>query len=135
MSARALALIAALATVAFACGGSDGIEPPPPPPAEPGSINVDLDAAPGEHGAIQLAVVGGAVDSVTGLSGYEVFYSASATGGRALVFGSIVNGPLIKVWVPDVSRASRYTVAVTEGALRGTYQLVLGVSYHVSQRP
>jgi hypothetical protein len=136
MNRRAPAVIAALASAAIACGGSDGVGPPPPPatPADPGPINFDLAAAPGDHGAIQLSIVGGAVDSVTGLSGYEVFSTSSPTGSRALVFGSIVDGPLIRVWVPDLSRASRYTVAVSEGAIRGTYQLVLGSSYQVTRR-
>jgi hypothetical protein len=134
MSARAAAL-ALLAPAVFACGGSDGVEPPPPPPAEPGPVNFDLEVPGGEHGGLQLMIAGGPVDSVTPLSGYEVFYTASPTGGRALVFGSIVAGPLIRVWVPTLSRASQYTVTVSEGAIRGTYQVVTGPSYRVTRQP
>lgn len=139
MSPRGFALAAALGCAGFACGGSDGVEPPPPPPpppAGPAAINFDVTTDLSlEHGGLLLAVVGGAVDSVTGLAGYEVFHASSATGARAIVFGAIVNGPLMRVWVPDASRAAQYGVTVTEGAVRGSYAVLPGTIYQVSRRP
>ncbi|MGH7515925.1 MAG: hypothetical protein ACREOC_00440 [Gemmatimonadales bacterium] len=139
MSRRGSALTLALSCVGFACGGSDGVgppPPPPPPPGEPGALNFHVvTAANLEDGGLLLTVLGGAVDSVTGLAGYEVFHTLTATGARAMVFGPIVDGPLIQVWVPDVSRAGHYSVGVDEGAIRGTYDVVPGAAYSVTHQP
>jgi len=139
MSRRGSTLALALAWVGFACGGSDGVgppPPPPPPPAEPGAVNFHVvTAADLEDGGLLLTVLGGAVDSVTGLAGYEVFQTLTTTGARAMVFGSIVDGPLIRVWVPDVSRAGLYSVRVDEGAIRGTYDVVPGAAYSMTRQP
>ncbi len=139
MSRRGSTFALALACIGFACGGSDGVgppPPPPPPPVAPGAVNFDVVTAVNlEDGGLLLTVLGGAVDSVTGLAGYEVFQTLTATGARAMVFGSIVDGPLIRVWVPDVSRAGQYSVRVDEGAIRGTYAVLPGASYSVTRQP
>lgn len=134
MSPRAVALLAAVC-VGYSCGGGDSAGPPPPPPAEPGPIDFNVTASAGvEHGGLLLTILGGAVDSVTGLAGYEVFHTVTATGARALVFGSIVDGPLVRVWIPDRSQAAQYSVRADEGAVRGTYATVGGDSYSVAHQ-
>jgi hypothetical protein len=138
MSRSGSAFALALSWVGFACGGSDGVGPPPPPPPPPveqGAINFAVvTAANVEDGGLLLTVLGGAVDSVTGLAGYEVFQTLTTSGARAMVFGSIVDGPLIQVWVPDASRAGDYSVRVDEGAIRGTYDVLPGASYSVTRQ-
>ncbi len=139
MTARRAALAVGFACAAFACGGSDGVEPPPPPPpppAEPGGINFNVVTPENsDDGALLLTVLGGVVDSVTGLAGYEAFHARTSASTRAMVFGSIVDGPLIRVWVPDLSLGARYSVRVDEGAIRGTYDVLPGTSYQVARTP
>jgi hypothetical protein len=130
-----LALVVTLAWVGWGCGGSDGVEPPPPP-SGPGVVAFDVvTAAEVDDGALLLTVLGGAVDSVTASAGYEVFHAVTATGARAMVFGGIVDGPLLRVWVPEVGQAGGYSVRVDEGAAREGYGVVAGGSYQVSRHP
>jgi hypothetical protein len=88
-----------------------------------------------EDGALLITVLGGAVDSVTGSAGYEVFHSATSTGARAIVVGNIVDGPVLRVWVPDVSQAAGYSAQVVEGAVRATYGLVAAEAYQLTRTP
>jgi hypothetical protein len=135
---RAGPLAAFLTALVLACGGDGGIEPPPPmpTPAVPGPITFDIAVSDGaDHGAVLFTVTGGPVDSVTGLSGYEVFHSLASTGARGMAFGSLVNGPLLQVWVPDQSRGDQYGVRVDEGAVRGTWATVSPESYSVAREP
>ena len=134
----ATATLGTLCALAAGCGGDGGIGPPlpPPPPSGPGAIGFDVATAPGaEHGAILLTVAGGAVDSVTAAGGYEAFQTLTTAGARAIVVGAIADGPLIRVWVPDVARADRYSVQVEEGALRGSYATVPAGNYAVTRGP
>ena len=78
---RQLALL--LPGLVLACGGDGGNAPPPPTPSPtgPGPISFDIAVSAGaNHGAVLFTVTGGPVDSVTGLSGYEVFHSLTSTG-------------------------------------------------------
>lgn len=133
---RQLALL--LPALALACGGDGGNAPPPPTPSPtgPGPVSFDIAVSAGaNHGAVLFTVTGGPVDSVTGLSGYEVFHSLTSTGARGMAFGTLVNGPLVQVWVPDRSRADGYTVQVDEGAVRGTWATLTAESYSVARSP
>ncbi|MGH6691482.1 MAG: hypothetical protein ACREOF_10735 [Gemmatimonadales bacterium] len=139
MSRRGSALVLALACAGFACGGNDNVGPrpaPPPPPAEAGPIDFAVTTpATHQHGALLVTIGGGTVDSVAGMQGYDVFHSITSTGARAMVFGAIVDGRLIRVWVPDASQAVRYSVQVDEGAVRGTYEVLPGSRYQVTRQP
>ncbi|HET8622316.1 MAG TPA: hypothetical protein VFM14_02015 [Gemmatimonadales bacterium] len=139
MRRRALGPLAALSLVVWACGDGDQVgppPPPPPPPAEPGPVDFDVTtSADVDDGALLLTVFGGPVDSVRGLAGYDVLDAPIATGARAIVYGAIVDGALLRVWVPNASLAARYSVRVDEGARRATYEVVPGASYTVSRRP
>lgn len=139
MSRHGYFVALAIAWLGLGCGSSDGIgppPPPPPPPATPGAIEFDVATPPDlEHGGLLLTIQGGAVDSVTAAAGYEVFHTLTPTGAKAMIFGAIVNGRLVKVWVPDVSQAGRYSGRVDEGAVRGTYGVVAGDSYQMNRLP
>jgi hypothetical protein len=136
---RTLGRLAPLITaLALACGGDGGIEPPPPapPPSGPGPVSFDIAVSTGaDHGAVLFTVTGGVVDSVTGLAGYQVFHTLTSTGARGMAFGSIVNGPLVQVWVPDRAGAAGYAVRVDEGAVRGTWATLSPESYSVARAP
>jgi hypothetical protein len=130
------ALALTLAVGVWGCGGNDGIGPPPPPPNAPGALTFDVTTpADLEDGALLITVSGGPVDSVSGMGTYEVFHTVTATGARAMIFGAIGDGPLMRVWVPDLSQAAAYGVQVEEGAVRGTYAIVEAGSYTVTRRP
>ncbi len=137
MNRARFGLAAGLACFGLGCGsGTEPPPPPPPPPAGPGPISFELvTPADVEDGALLLTVLGGAVDSVTGAAGYEVFHALTPAGAKAIVIGSIVDGPLVRVWVPDASRSARYAVQVEEGAARATYGVVPSTSYQVIRRP
>ena len=126
----------ATAIFATACGDGDQIGPPPPPPAEPGAacFAVTPGAAVAD-GALLLTVSGGPVDSVTALGGYDVLQAQAEAATRAIVYGAIVDGALLRVWVPNASLAAQYSVRVDEGARRGTYEAVPGAAYSVVRRP
>ena len=70
-----------------------------------------------------LEVAGGTVDSVTAL-GYRTEASSVGTAPiRIVVRGSLRDGKLVRIWVPDRTRASDYSANVVEAAARGTYLL------------
>jgi hypothetical protein len=99
---------------------------------------VDFDVATAsqvDDGAVLLTVVGGPVDSVSALAGYEVLQARTPSSTRAIVYGAIGDGPLLRVWVPNASLAAQYSVRVDEGARRGTYEVIPGASYSVTRRP
>lgn len=126
----------ATAIFATACGDGDQIGPPPPPPAEPGPVDFDVTTgADVDDGALLLTVSGGPVDSVTALGGYDVLQAQAEAATRAIVYGAIVDGALLRVWVPNASLAAQYSVRVDEGARRGTYEAVPGAAYSVVRRP
>ena len=107
MRRRALGPLAALSLAVWACGDGDQVgppPPPPPPPAEPGPVDFDVTtSADVDDGALLLTVLGGPVDSVRGLAGYDVLDAPTATGAKAIVYGAIVDGALLRVWVPNAS--------------------------------
>jgi hypothetical protein len=126
----------ASALFASACGDGDQIGPPPPPLAEPGPVDFDVTTrADVDDGALLLTVSGGPVDSVTALGGYEVLHAQAEAATRAIVYGPIVDGALLRVWVPNASLAAQYGVRVDEGARRGTYEAIPGGAYSVMRRP
>lgn len=103
-------------------------------PGVPGILSVTLDAAAGNAGAILLSVTD-AVDSVTAVSPYSSFATASAQGANIVVTGDLAPGELVRLWVPDLSAAAGYQVTVHEVALKATFTLEPLQGYPVGIQP
>ena len=88
---------------------------------KPGWLSVVLTTPNQNDGMVQLSVSGAPIDSLelTG-SGYA---SLGGGGGKLLVTGAVQSGIVARIWVPDLSAASRYQGTVEAAAARSTYQL------------
>jgi hypothetical protein len=117
----ALLLIVLLAT---ACGQGELVSPhvPDMAPATAGWLSLTFMTPRADDGAVQLTVLGPAMDSLqlAGVAGV-----ASSSGGVAhfVVTGRVAGGVVARFWVPDTRRVSQYVARVNEVATRGTYQL------------
>ena len=117
MSSARLMLLAALLGV-VACGGGSDLSAP-----LSGPLDLVLQTPADNDGIVLLEVAGGTVDSVTAL-GYRTEASSVGTAPiRIVVSGSLRDGKLVRIWVPDRTRASDYSANVVEAAARGTYLL------------
>ncbi|HEY4320794.1 MAG TPA: hypothetical protein VGM77_06380 [Gemmatimonadales bacterium] len=100
----------------------DGTTTTLPPAATAGYLTVRLATPRGDDGAVQFAVHGPAIDSVT-LLNYDGFVSNDGLSANFVVTGNVANGEVAHVFVPDLSKASNYTVSVAAAAARTSYQL------------
>jgi hypothetical protein len=117
MSSRRAVFLAALLGVT-ACGGGSDLSAP-----LSGPLDLVLQTPADDDGIVLVELVGGTVDSVTAL-GYRTEASSVGTAPlRIVVSGALEDGKLVRIWVPDRTRASDYTASVVEAAARGTYLL------------
>ena len=83
----------------------------------PGDLTVSL-ATPYTDGALLIAITGpdavGAVQAAA--PGAVVRARTQGTTTTVAVFGTLAAGPLLRLSVPDVRQAERYTATVTEAA-------------------
>ncbi|MFZ5624414.1 MAG: hypothetical protein ACOY71_08270 [Gemmatimonadota bacterium] len=111
-----VAVVAALA----GCGdsGGGGVSP-----NVPGVLTVNFQSPNGNDGAVMIQVDGGPIDSVVVSPAYRGYVSRiTGTTFRAIVTGPVVTaGPIARVYVPDISQASRYGASVEQAAAKGTY--------------
>ena len=109
-----------------ACGGSDLSAP------LSGPLDLVLDTPADNDGIVLVEIGGGAVDSVTALGYRTETSSHGATPVRLVVSGALADGKLARIWVPDRTRASDYSVTVLEAAARGTYALQDVADYRIT---
>jgi hypothetical protein len=97
-------------------GCSDG--PARPPEPQPGVLTIVLEGATGSEAAVIVALDGpDAISRVEAASG-ELRHHARSEGNhtRVAVFGTLESGTLLRIWVPDVQQANRYSASVLEVA-------------------
>jgi hypothetical protein len=84
---------------------------------QPGELTLTL-ATPNTDGALLVAISGpAAVGTVQSASAGNVVHARTqGTTTTVAVFGSVAAGPLLRVSVPDVRQAARYTATVREAA-------------------
>ncbi len=113
-----------LVLLATACGKGDLVDPHTPDTerATPGWISLSLTTPRTDDGAVQMSVLGPAMDSLQ-LSGVGGFASLSGGVARFLITGRIASGVVARIWVPDTRKASIYVATVDQAAARKTYQL------------
>lgn len=116
----ALALAASLA----ACGSSTptGATPPPPPGPTGGWLTLQLTTPSSNDGAVQFAITGPAIDSVS-IIGYDGFSAADNGTMNLVVTGQVGNGDIARIHVPDLSLTVQYRATVAAAAARQTYAL------------
>lgn len=125
LTSRRLALLA-LAGVTTACASGTSVTgPDTPPPSNtvtPGWLTVQLDSPRSDDGALQLLVTGPSVDSVkvVGYDGYAAVINGEA---NLLITGTIANGTVAQIRVPDLARSSEYRASIVAAAARATYLL------------
>ena len=125
MISRRVGVLALLGLAA--CGGGSDLSPP-----LSGPLDLVLHTPAGDDGIVLVEIAGGAVDSVTAL-GYRTEPSADGTRPvRVVVSGALANGKLVRIWVPDRSRASDYSATVVEAAARNSYALREGSEYRIT---
>ncbi len=113
-----------LVLLATACGSGELINPNTPDTdrATPGWVSLSLTTPRADDGAVQMSVLGPAMDSLQ-LSGAGGFAFMSDGIARFLITGSIASGVVARIWVPDTRKASIYVATVDQAAARKTYQL------------
>lgn len=99
------------------------VTPPTAPAPVPGWLNLQVITPYANDGAVQLTVVGGAIEEIELLPEFDGYTGVTATGARVLVTGVIVSGPVARIRVPDVDKAAAYLALIGQVAERGTYAL------------
>lgn len=121
---RTSAAVAAL--LLAACGGGQsptGPSPTPPPAtATAGVLTVELTTPNTDDGAVQFAVSGPAIDSVRAV-GFEGMTSLLSGQAQTILTGALASGPVARVYVHDIARATEYRAWVVAAAARSSYQL------------
>ena len=125
---RGLALLA-LALVP-ACGGADRNGPVA---NTAGVLEVVLTSGTSTDGAVQFLVQGGPVDSVEAAGYYTVHAPYSGVAEQVIVTGTLSDGVLVRVHVPDVRTV--YTAVVLEAADRISFALQPLAGYRLAVRP
>jgi hypothetical protein len=120
----------ALALLALSsCGGGDGGTGSNP---VPGTLNVSLSSPNTDDGAVLFTVSGGPIDSVLPQS-YTTFSTrVDANTRRVIVAGDVVDGILVRIHVPDVSKVGDYHVTIGQVAARTTHALQSVGSYSIT---
>jgi hypothetical protein len=114
------AMLLPLALLA-ACGASTPTSTDPTTPTS-GWLTLQLTTPSTNDGAVQFAISGPAIDSVTIIS-YDGFAAASNGTVNLVVTGQIGNGDIARIHVADLSAALQYHATVAAAAARVTYAL------------
>ena len=102
------------------------------PTTVPGTLTVHLASAGSNGGAMVFVVSGGAVESVQAAGDYEVTSITDAAGVHLMVVGNLAAGALVRLQVPDVSRATDYVAVISQVADRTNFGLVDATGYRVT---
>lgn len=105
------------------------------PTAVPGTLTIHLASAGTNDGAMVLVVSGGAVMSIQAVGSYEVTSNTDGAGVHLMVVGNLAAGALVRLQVPDISRASDYLAIISQVADRTNFGLVDATGYRVTIDP
>ena len=110
-----LALLCAIASLAWGCGDGRGPAGPAIAEPDPGFLTVELTSETGARavGAL-LAVEGTGIGQVRGMSGFEFFRSEGSSRRQIVVAGDLSSGPIAEFWVPDRTARSQYRVQLLQ---------------------
>ena len=113
-----------LAAITIACGGdgTNGGTGPATETVNPGFVNVTLATPNSNDGALLLTLSGGTMDSLTASAGTIFFASTGTNTFRIMVAGTIVDGPIVRFWMPDRRNVAQYLATLEQAAVRTTYE-------------
>jgi len=112
-----LSLVAALTLVS--CGGGEGGS------TTRGDLLISYFQGGPEAGAVLLTITGGPVEEVTAVGGQQVSFATPFTGTtKVVITGTLTNGELLRVRVPDVSLATSYHATAEQAADKVTFALL-----------
>lgn len=125
---RRLVMVLGLA-LSMACGGDKPVGP------VAGELTLSLTTPHLTDGAVMLQVAG-PIEMVIPVGTYRV-EAAPLAGGltRIIVTGTITNGPLVRIRVPDVNAAAIYLAIVEQAAHRQTFALLSVTEYKITVAP
>ncbi len=115
--------LAFLLTLAVSsCANEQGGPTEPEGPATAaGTLSIRLSTPNANDGGVMFTISGGTINSVSS-SSYTIFTAQPGTSIRkVVVVGSVTNGVLVTIGVPDVSLAGEYTAVLEQVAARDTY--------------
>ena len=115
MQLRALVTVGVLAAGVASCG-SRAVEPTST------LLDVVLTTPNVDDGAVMFTISGGPVTSIQAFTYRTYTGTVSSNTYRVMVTGNVNGGILVRVLVPDASRAGDYVTTVNQVARRGTYQ-------------
>jgi hypothetical protein len=107
-----------LALVVLCCVGSACSDDPTGTPRG-GPLLLQLSTPNADDGAVMFEITGPPIDSVTTINDSMRLFTRRE-GGTLLgvVIGTVGNGPIVNVWVPDVNAATSYSGRVVDVADR-----------------
>ncbi len=112
-----------LAAITIACGGdTTNGGTGPAETSNPGFVNVTLATPNSNDGALLLTLSGGTMDSLTASAGTIFFASTGTNTFRVMVAGTIVDGPIVRFWMPDRRNVAQYLATPEQAAVRTTYE-------------
>lgn len=127
MNHRTLAVPALLAVVFLtACGGGDPTQSTTLPiaaSATPGWLAIELDSPNSNDGAVQIAVTGPALTEATVEAPFNGLGTVSGTTAILVVTGTVQDGVVARVRVPDIAKSTQYSATVQAAAVKGSYAL------------
>jgi hypothetical protein len=111
------------------CHG-DAVSPP-----TPGTLTVLLSTPNHNDGAVVLVISGGPVSAVHAVGSLEVARQVDASGTHVVVVGDVIEGALVTIDIPDLSRADAYVATLEQVADRTTFALLDPGSYLLTITP
>ena len=99
------------------------ITPPSVPAPVPGWLNLQFVTPYANDGAVQLTVVGGAIEEIQLQPQFTGYTGVAAGSARVLVTGQIASGTVARIRVPDINKVTGYQALIGQVAERGNYGL------------
>lgn len=99
------------------------ITPPSAPAPVPGWLNLQFVTPYANDGAVQLTVVGGAIEEIQLQPQFTGYTGVAAGSARVLVTGQIASGTVARIRVPDINKVTGYQALIGQVAERGNYGL------------
>lgn len=117
-----LTVLTVLTVLTLSCSGDA--------PSNAGILQLTYFQGGPEAGALLITVTGGPVDSVSAVGGQKVSFATPTAGvTRMVIAGTLANGDVLKLHVPDVTQVTQYHAHVDQVADKTTFALLNAASY------
>lgn len=99
------------------------VVPPTAPAPVPGWLHLQFTTPYANDGAVQLTIVGGAIDEIQLQPQFTGYTGLAAGSARVLVTGRIASGTVARIRVPDINKVTGYQALIGQVAEHGSYAL------------